>query len=168
MSTWWVRYLYKIYTNCLILSYFYVLGNYYDSEVTCIDGVCKATNPNILDSCHYICGTFGDTCDHANEVKCFETGKYDGNMKKNGGIEIDIDVISNVADPESCQKECQKNLDCKFWTYSNEFAFCWLQNANAPEASTACTTCTRGPRDCPEGKVLILEKISIKKHLIIY
>ena len=31
-------------------------------------------------------------------------------MKKNGGIEIDIDVISNVADPESCQKECQKNL----------------------------------------------------------
>ena len=149
-----MRYIF-IYINCLILSYVYV-GNYYDSEVTCIDGVCKAINPNILDSCHYICGTFGDTCDHANEVKCFETGKYDGNMKKNGGIEIDIDVISNVADPESCQKECQKNSECKFWTYNNEFAKwrfgrkkCWLQNANAPEKPVASDTATRGPKDCP-------------------
>ena len=108
-------------------------------------------------------------------AQCFEAGKYDGNMKKNGGINIDVATISNVEDPESCQKECQKNPECKFWTYNNEFAQwrpgrkkCWLQNANAPETNTTCTTCTRGPRDCPEGKVLILEKISIKKHLIIY
>ena len=89
-------------------------------------------------------------------AQCFETGKYDGNIKKNGGINIDVDTISNVEDPESCQRECQKNLDCKFWTYSNEFAKwrpgrkkCWLQNANATEKPSTCTTCTRGPRDCP-------------------
>ena len=111
-------------------------------------------------------------------AQCFEAGKYDGNMKKNGGINIDVATISNVEDPESCQKECQKDPACKFWTYSNEFAKwrpgrkkCWLQNANAPETSTTCTTCTRGPRDCPidEGKVptlLFWKKISIKKPLM--
>ena len=89
-------------------------------------------------------------------AQCYEAGKYDGNMKKNGGIDIDVAVISNVEDPESCQKECLKNLECKFWTYNNEFAKwrggrkkCWLQNANAPETKDACTTCTRGPRNCP-------------------
>merc|ERR1712062_638680 len=55
-------------------------------------------------------------------AQCFEAGKYDGNMKKNGGINIDVATISNVEDPESCQKECQKDPACKFWTYSNEFA----------------------------------------------
>ena len=80
-------------------------------------------------------------------------------MKKNGGIEIDIDVISNVADPESCQKECQKNSECKFWTYNNEFAKwrfgrkkCWLQNANAPEKPAESDTATRGPKDCYTAK----------------
>ena len=88
-------------------------------------------------------------------AQCFETGKYDGNMKKNGGIDIDVAVIRNVKDPESCQKECVKNLECKFWTYNSEFASwrfgrkkCWLQNANAPEKPGTCSTCTRGPRDC--------------------
>ena len=111
-------------------------------------------------------------------AQCFETGKYDGNIKKNGGINIDVDTISNVEDPESCQKECLKNLECKFWTYNNEFAKwkkgrkkCWLQNANAPETAKTCTTCTRGPRVCPivEGKVptlLFWKKISIKKPLM--
>ena len=89
-------------------------------------------------------------------AQCFETGKYDGNIKKNGGINIDVDTISNVEDPESCQKECLKNLECKFWTYNNEFAKwkggrkkCWLHNANAPETKDTCTTCTRGPKNCP-------------------
>ena len=94
-------------------------------------------------------------------AQCFEAGNYDGNA----GIDIDIAKISNIEDPESCQKECQKDPACKFWTYSNEFAKwrpgrkkCWLQNANAPESPGTCTTCTRGPRDClvVEGKVLTL------------
>ena len=34
-------------------------------------------------------------------------------MKKNGGINIDVATISNVEDPESCQKECQKDPACK-------------------------------------------------------
>jgi len=47
-------------------------GNYYKAEVTCVEGVCKAKNPDIVDSCHYICGS--PTCDHVNDVKC--TGGY--------------------------------------------------------------------------------------------
>ena len=52
--------------------FFCNLGNYYKAEVTCVEGVCKAKNPDIVDSCHYICGS--PTCDHVNDVKC--TGGY--------------------------------------------------------------------------------------------
>ena len=38
------------------------LGKEYRPEVTCIDGICKAKNPNIRESCPYICGK--STCDH--------------------------------------------------------------------------------------------------------
>ena len=95
-----------------------------------------------------------DPCIIEEEEPCFEAGNYDGNA----GMDIDIAKISNVEDPASCQEECQKNLECKFWTYNSEFASwrfgrkkCWLQNANAPEKPGTCTTCTRGPRDCPSA-----------------
>ena len=38
------------------------VGKHYTSKVKCVDGMCKARNSNIIDSCHYICGS--KTCDH--------------------------------------------------------------------------------------------------------
>jgi len=37
-------------------------GKHYTSKVKCVDGMCKARNKDIIDSCHYICGS--QTCDH--------------------------------------------------------------------------------------------------------
>jgi len=69
-------------------------GKHFTSEVNCVDGVCKAKNPNIIDSCHYICGN--KTCDHVEKLpeckdrddhcpylaKYYCKGFYEGFMKK--------------------------------------------------------------------------------------
>ena len=65
----------------------------------------------------------------------------------------DIDFVQGINDATSCQKECQKLLECKFWTYSSPVKTCWRQTANAPQNLGTCDTCTRGPRNCP-GKQL--------------
>ena len=78
--------------------------------------------------------------------KCFEVGTYAGN---------DIDYVKDLPDAESCQKECQKIPECKFWTYNpntwNGKNKCFRQTANANETLGTCKkgTCIRGPRDCP-------------------
>ena len=82
--------------------------------------------------------------------KCFEAGTYVGN---------DIDYVKDLPDAESCQKECQKIPECKFWTYNpntwNGKNKCFRQTANANETLGTCKkgTCIRGPRDCP-GKYI--------------
>ena len=81
--------------------------------------------------------------------ECFEAGTYDGSNTEG----INIDVINNVQDAESCQEECQKHLDCKFWTYNSNDNNCYRQTANALQDLGTCDTCTRGPRNCP-GKQL--------------
>ena len=72
------------------------------------------------------------------------TGNYNGN---------DIDFVQNINDATSCQEECQKHLECKFWTYNSYNKICWLQTANAPDNLGTCLRCIRGPRYCP-GNVL--------------
>ena len=67
------------------------------------------------------------------------TGNYAGN---------DIDVRYNINDATSCQGECQKHLECKFWTYNSYDKKCWRQTINAPHNLGTCDTCTRGPRYC--------------------
>ena len=68
-------------------------------------------------------------------------GNYHGNV---------IDDV-DVTNPTSCQEKCQELLECKYWTYEPP-AKCWLQTANAPETLGSCITCTRGPKNCPNGK----------------
>ena len=75
--------------------------------------------------------------------QCFMTGNYNGN---------NIDYVQNINDATSCQEECQKHVECKFWTYNSNTKNCWRQTANAPEILGTCDTCTRGPRNCASGK----------------
>ena len=75
---------------------------------------------------------------------CFETGNYKGN---------DIDCVLDLPDAESCQKECLKLPECKFWTYNpNSWdgkKRCYRQTANANETLGTNTKAIRGPRLCP-------------------
>ena len=78
-------------------------------------------------------------------LKCFETGNYIGNH---------IDFMPNITDATSCQEECEKLAECKFWTYNNVLQKCWRQTAKAPEILGSVSACTRGPRNCANGKYL--------------
>ena len=71
--------------------------------------------------------------------QCFDIGNYAGN---------DIDYVQNINDATSCQGECQKHLECKFWTYNSHTKNCWRQTVNAPDNLGTCNTCIRGPRNC--------------------
>ena len=70
-------------------------------------------------------------------------GNYQGN---------DIDFVQNINDATSCQEECEKLAECKFWTYNNVLQKCWRQTAKAPEILGSNSACTRGPRICANGK----------------
>ena len=76
-------------------------------------------------------------------LKCFVTGNYVGN---------DIDIMPNINDATSCQEECEKLAECKFWTYNSYKKKCWRHTAKAPEILGTCKNCTRGPRICANGK----------------
>ena len=76
-------------------------------------------------------------------LKCFETGNYIGNH---------IDVLQNINDATSCQEKCQDVLECKYWTYDSKTKKCWRQTVRAPKSLGTCSTCTRGPRNCPSCK----------------
>ena len=70
------------------------------------------------------------------------TGNYAGN---------DIGTaVRHINDAKSCQKECQKLAECKFWTYNYRHRYCYRQRAKGPLGR--CNTCTRGPRNCANGK----------------
>ena len=74
-----------------------------------------------------------------NEQGCFDLGNYVGN---------NIDYIHSINNTGDCQDECQKHLDCRFWTYNYETKNCWRHIVNAPENIGTCNTCIRGPRNC--------------------
>ena len=57
--------------------------------------------------------------------------------------------MGNVNDAENCQKHCQDNVECKFWTYDSSNKNCQLQDHLNPLNVGTCTTCARGPKICP-------------------
>ena len=67
--------------------------------------------------------------------KCFETGNY-----KDDNVDFD-----HVNDAAECQKLCQENSQCNFWTFGTP-DYCWLQTEN--DILDTCATCIRGPRFC--------------------
>ena len=44
------------------------------------------------------------------QLECYNLGKYQGN---------DIDYVQNINNATNCQEECQKHLECRFWTYNS-------------------------------------------------
>ena len=77
--------------------------------------------------------------------QCFETGNYQGTASA-------IDVVENINGATSCQEECQKHEECQFWTYNSQNKKCFRQTQIAPQNLGTCNTCTRGPRNCANGK----------------
>ena len=75
---------------------------------------------------------------------CFEEGSY-------GGAGEWIDIVDNINDATGCQEECQKHLECEFWSYHRNLRKCWRQTVNDAQTLGTCGVCTRGPRNC-EGK----------------
>ena len=74
---------------------------------------------------------------------CFESGNFGGS---------NIDQILDLKDAVSCQKECLKHPECKFWSYvtrNDGSKRCWLKPANANEFSKTQSHAIRGPRLCP-------------------
>ena len=74
---------------------------------------------------------------------CFQTGAYDE--------KYNIDSVGAIASAEDCQEQCKLIDACHFWTYNSMDNICWRQTADAPEGTSPCDLCTRGPRDC-QGK----------------
>ena len=54
---------------------------------------------------------------------CFET---DVNF---AGFGISENKIPNIQSPEDCQFQCEKRLECRFWTISQNI--CWLKSSDA-------------------------------------
>ena len=59
----------------------------------------------------------------------------------------DIGSVSNVADPNACQRECRANSECNFWTYNTDGKLCWLKSHHY-NSIVACDA-TSGPKYCP-------------------
>ena len=78
---------------------------------------------------------------------CIEDGRFNGNAVDG----IRIKMVENVKDEEACQKLCQENDECEFFTYNFQKKFCWLQTKIAPLAKATCWhgNCRRGPKFCP-------------------
>ena len=73
---------------------------------------------------------------------CFETGNYKGNE-----IEWHSRAL-NVKDAIKCEKLCQENSECKFWTFNPKNKICYLQKKNVTNDKDTCPECTRGPKFC--------------------
>ena len=70
---------------------------------------------------------------------CYFEGGYPSN-----------DIITTaivVNDAASCQKECQKNDQCQFWTFNSGNGACWLKSDKTSESPGAGKT--SGPKFCP-------------------
>ena len=73
--------------------------------------------------------------------QCFVEGNYAGNY---------IDSVQNINDATSCQEECQKHVECQFWSYNSQTKTCFRQTSD--QTLGTCHTCTRGPRNCANGE----------------
>lgn len=103
----------------------------------------NATENIINDATQENESTFNDilTNEQMNDISqrnCFET---DVNF---AGFGIPDNKIPNVQSPEDCQIQCEKRLDCMFWTISQNI--CWLKSSD--EGRRVQKGKISGPKSC--------------------
>ena len=74
-------------------------------------------------------------------------GCIDSNYKFYGS-DIPNYKSEKAENPEDCQKLCQDNGDCKFWTLSENHK-CYLKNVSAPGGRIHAIGAFSGTVDCP-------------------
>ena len=68
-------------------------------------------------------------------------------------IHNEIEDPDIVIDAWECQKKCQLNINCHYWSF-NAVGICRLHNKYAPYNWEYCafdSICLRGPRVCQQG-----------------
>ena len=75
---------------------------------------------------------------------CFQNGQYIGYL---------LDKLVNISSAHDCQKKCQNDPDCQFWTFDNygNLGHCNLQGCDAALDTKPCdptNICIRGPKFC--------------------
>lgn len=107
---------------------------YYGNEKSCYAADLKDENTFLPDEGNYFC---------AKRTECF-----DRNLDYHGG---DILIVPSFeTNAYLCQERCQKNEECRFFTFQTieGGGHCFLKNAkNSPPRD--CPTCTSGPKLCP-------------------
>ena len=77
------------------------------------------------------------------ELRCVEKDRdFSGNEIQSGVANID-----NVASWEDCQKHCQKEQECMFWTFRQSSGTCMLQTSDSGRQRRAGFK--SGPKKCP-------------------
>ena len=60
--------------------------------------------------------------------------------------------VKYVANPTACQKLCQSNSNCNFWTYRHGYYSydrkCWLKSSDTGRVSALYEGLTSGPKKC--------------------
>ena len=74
--------------------------------------------------------------------------------------------MENIDNEENCQVECQKNLQCNFWTYDPATKKCYPRREKSEEKTrlrvNQCNNCKRGPEVC-KGSIKVLESHDVHK-----
>ena len=91
-------------------------------------------------------------------VDCFEIGAYLQDSQIGS-------TIQNITDAVSCQQKCQENLECQFWFHNTDTNKCRLLRENDKNSNdqASCTTCSRGPKICPQDWINDVNKCGIGK-----
>ena len=77
----------------------------------------------------------------------------------------DVDSYPKVKDPVKCQKLCQDNVECYYWTM-NKKGNCFLKNQNAILNVVAKPKFTSGLKNCGKGSVDVLWQFAKCKNRI--
>ena len=77
---------------------------------------------------------------------CIEWGNYDTLSSTNR-----VGKVNDIKDGTSCQKECQQNQDCKYFSLNTETKTCYFLNEAKDPTGKPCSLdkCKRGPKYCP-------------------
>ena len=68
----------------------------------------------------------------------------------------DVDSFPNVKDAVECQKHCQNNVECSYWTVSSK-RVCFLKNQNAMSNHKVAPNFTSGPKNCGKYSICFRE-----------
>ena len=82
-------------------------------------------------------------CNQISELRCVEKDTdFSGNEIQSG-----VASISNVALWQDCQKHCQKEQECMFWTFGQSSGTCLLQTSDSKRRRQIGSK--SGPKKCP-------------------